>query len=64
MGCSRVDDGTRGRGGHEKWTKPGLQRPITLQTHKDPVLELAVRSNLRSLGLSRKDLEDWLLRNS
>ena len=61
MGCSRVDIGTKGRGGHEKWTKPGLKRPITLQTHIDPVPEKVVRSNLNTLGISRKQLENWLL---
>lgn len=63
MGCSKVADGTKGRGGHEKWIKDGLFRPITLQTHVDPVPEIVVRSNLRTLGLTRKQLEDWLLKN-
>lgn len=34
-----------------------------VQTHVDPVTEMAVRSNLHSLGLTRKDLEEWLLKN-
>ncbi len=63
MGCTRTEQGTKGRGGHEKWIKEGLLRPIILQTHVDPVTEMAVRSNLNSLGLKRKDLEDWLLKN-
>ena len=60
-GFSRVSTGTKGRGGHEKWTKPGLKRPITLQTHIDPVPERTVRSNLNTLGVSRKEFEKWLL---
>lgn len=28
---------TKGRGGHEKWSKQGVERPITIQTHIDPV---------------------------
>lgn len=28
MGCKRAEQGTKGRGGHEKWVKPGLLRPI------------------------------------
>jgi hypothetical protein len=60
-GCSRVESGTKGRGGHEKWTKPGLKRPITLQTHIDPVPERIVKSNLQTLGITRKEFERWLL---
>lgn len=63
MGCTRVEQGTKGRGGHEKWSKEGLHRPIIVQTHVDPVSEITVRSNLHSLGLSRKDLEKWMLDN-
>jgi hypothetical protein len=61
QGCSRTESGTKGRGGHEKWAKEGLTRPITLQTHIDPVPEHIVRSNLRTLGVSRKEFEKWLL---
>ena len=61
MGCTRVEQGTRGRGGHEKWVKDGLLRPIKLQTHVDPVPEIVIRSNLNTLGLKRKDFENWLL---
>lgn len=40
---------TKGRGGHEKWTKPGLDRPITIQTHIDPIPEFIVKQVLRHL---------------
>ena len=60
-GCSRTTNGTKGRGGHEKWEKEGMTRPITLQTHVDPVPEDIVRNSLRDLGISRKSLEAWLL---
>lgn len=63
MGCRREEKATKGRGGHERWVKDGLPRPIVLQTHVNPVSELAVKSNLRTLGLTRKDLESWLLSN-
>lgn len=43
------------KGGHEKWIKPGLLRPIILQTHIDPVPEFIVLNTLRNLGLARKD---------
>ena len=39
QGCSRVST----EGGHEKWTREGLTRPIIIQTHIDPVSELIVR---------------------
>lgn len=60
-GCSRTASGTKGRGGHEKWEKEGMSRPITLQTHVDPVPEHIVRNSLRDLGISRKTFERWLL---
>jgi len=60
-GCSRTANGTKGRGGHEKWEKNGMTRPITLQTHVDPVPEHIVRNSLRDLGISRKAFESWLL---
>lgn len=61
MGCAKVESGTKGRGGHEKWTKEGLSRPITLQTHVDPIPEDIVRNSLRTLGVPRKDFEKWFL---
>lgn len=54
MGCTRVEQGTKGRGGHEKWVKEGLLRPITLQTHVDPVPEFVVRNTLATLGITKK----------
>ena len=53
--------GTKGRGGHEKWEKEGMERPITLQSHVDPVPEHIVKNCLRDLGLTRKDFETWYL---
>lgn len=44
---------TKGRGGHEKWSKSGMDRPITLQTHVDPVPEFIVKQCLRHLGMDR-----------
>jgi hypothetical protein len=62
-GCSRVEQGTKGRGGHEKWTKDGLLRPITLQTHIDPVPELIIRNTLKTLDKTKKDFFDWYYNN-
>ena len=46
---------TKGRGGHEKWSKLDLDRPITIQTHISPVPEFIVKQVLRHLEMSRKD---------
>jgi hypothetical protein len=43
------------KGGHEKWTRADLRRPIIFQTHIDPIPEFIVRNNLRSLGCSKSD---------
>ena len=51
FGCTR----DRIRGGHEAWKKPGLARPIIIQTHEDPVPEHVVRSIIKTLGISRDD---------
>ncbi len=50
-GCTK----TGGKGGHEKWVKEGLTRPIIIQTHIDPVPEFIVKNILRDLGLTRED---------
>ena len=51
VGCIK----DRTRGGHEVWKKPGLARPIIIQTHVDPVPEHIVRSIIRDLGMSREE---------
>lgn len=45
---------TKGRGGHEKWSRADLDRPITIQTHIDPVPEFIVKQILRHLDMSRE----------
>lgn len=45
---------TRGRVGHEKWSKSGMERPITIQTHIDPVPEFIVKQVLRHLKIDRE----------
>jgi hypothetical protein len=44
---------TKGRGGHEKWSRSDLDRPITLQTHVTPVPEFIVKQILRHLEMDR-----------
>ena len=47
-------------GGHEKWRKDGMIRPVILQTHLDPVPEFIIRNNLMSMNSNRKEFEQWL----
>lgn len=44
---------TKGRGGHEKWSRSDIDRPITIQTHIDPVPEFIVKQVLRHLEMTR-----------
>ena len=50
----------RTTGGHEIWGKPGLTRPIVIQTHVDPIPEFIIINNLRSLGITRKSFESFI----
>lgn len=52
-GLTKCDD-TKGRGGHEKWEKEGLLRPVTFSNHIDPVPELFIQNMYRNLGLTKK----------
>lgn len=51
---------TRKKGGHEHWTRKDLLRPITVQTHVDPVPEFIIKNALRQLGLTKKDFLNWI----
>ena len=42
-------------GGHEKWTRKDLTRPIIVQTHESPVPEFIIKNALRNLGLDKQD---------
>lgn len=46
---------SKGRGGHEKWSRSDLDRPITIQTHIDPVPEFIVKQILRHLEMTRDE---------
>lgn len=50
IGCRR----TSTEGGHEKWEKDGLTRPIILQTHISPIPEFIIKNTLRNLGISKE----------
>jgi hypothetical protein len=51
---------TRTNGGHEHWTRLDLNRPITIQTHVDPIPEFIIKNALTQLGLTKKDFTDWI----
>ena len=53
---------TKGRGGHEKWSKSGMDRPITIQTHIDPVPEFIVKQVIRHLDMNRNDFFKAMLK--
>lgn len=53
----------RTRGGHEAWKKPGLSRPIVIQTHENPVPEHVVRSIIKDLGMSREEFLEKIQAN-
>jgi len=46
------------KGGHEKWIRSDLRRPIIFQTHINPIPEFIVKNNLRILSYSKKDFFD------
>jgi len=52
--CNRIS------GGHEHWSRKDLLRPITLQTHVDPVPEFIIKNALKQLKLTKKVFFDWI----
>jgi hypothetical protein len=44
-------------GGHEKWTRHDLLRPIVIQTHIDPVPKFIVLQIMRTLAISKQEME-------
>jgi len=55
-GCKKIST----EGGHEKWVRKDLTRPIILQTHISPVPEFIVKNTLRNSGLTKKDFFEIL----
>jgi len=51
---------TKVTGGHAKYLRSDLNRPIIFQTHIDPIPEFIVKNNLRLLGISKKQFWDIL----
>jgi len=52
QGLNIIKD-AKGRGGHEKWSKSSMDRPITIQTHIDPIPEFIVKQVLRHLNMDK-----------
>lgn len=51
---------TSTKGGHEKWCRADLTRPIIFQTHVEPIPEFIIKNNLRILNYSKKQFFDIL----
>lgn len=54
VGCKKY----RTTGGHEHWSRKDLKRPITIQTHIDPVPERIMKQIVTALGLDRKKFQE------
>ncbi len=52
--CNRTTDR------HEHWSRSDRLRPITIQTHVDPVPEFIIQNALKQLSLTKKDFIDWI----
>ena len=50
IGCKCI----RAKGGHEHWSRTDLLRPITFQSHIEPVPEFIIKNGLRILGKEKK----------
>ena len=51
----------RTKGSHEIWSKNDLSRSIIVQSHIDPVPLFVVKTNLKTLGVTIRDYEEFLL---
>lgn len=54
VGCQNK----RTNGGHEHWTRVDLLRPITLQTHIDPIPERIMKQMLNLLEMDRDEFQE------
>ncbi len=50
----------RKNGGHEIWAGASTSRPVTFQSHIDPIPEFIIQNGLRNIGLTKQDFIDWL----
>ena len=54
VGCKCI----RTKGGHYQYARANLGRPLTLQSHIDPVPEFIILNHLRILKISKKEFLD------
>jgi predicted RNA binding protein YcfA (HicA-like mRNA interferase family) len=52
----------RQKGSHLSMTKPNTPRPVVIPMHGEVTVGV-IQSNLRTAGLTREDLLDWLSSN-
>ena len=50
LGCKKIGINS----GHENWTRQDLHRPITFQTHIEPIPERIIRQCFIPLGIDKK----------
>jgi hypothetical protein len=50
----------RTTGGHEHWTRADLLRPITIQTHIDPVPERIMKQIINALSIDKDEFSDLI----
>lgn len=55
-GCQVI----RTTGGHEHWSRPDLLRPITIQTHIDPVPERIMKQIINALEIDKDEFLEIL----
>ena len=48
------------KGGHEKWYKKGMLRPVIFQTPINPIPIGIIKNNLRTMGCNAQDLIDYM----
>lgn len=52
----------RTTGGHEHWTRQDLLRPITIQTHIDPVPERIIKQIINNFEIDKEEFQEILSR--
>lgn len=56
MGCTYL----RTTGGHELWSKENLPRPLTFQTHIEPIPAFIIKQHLRYLDITTRQFLDFM----
>jgi predicted RNA binding protein YcfA (HicA-like mRNA interferase family) len=51
---------SRTTGGHEHWTRSDLLRPITIQTHIDPIPERIMKQIINALEIDKYEFQNIL----